>query len=219
MCIRDSFYVTDTGCGIPADKRDQVFGRFVKLNNFTQGTGLGLAISETIIKRLGGKIGVESAEGQGSTFWFTLPYTPPANSPQSEAKPLPFPAPASEIQQTEKPLILIAEDNLSNYKLFEAILAKDYFLFHAPDGKKAVDLFQKYQPHLILMDLKMPQMDGYEAIREIRKLSSTVPVIAVTAFAFAEDEQKVFKSGFNAYLSKPVHAKLLKEKIQNLINL
>ena len=213
------FYVTDTGCGIPADKRDQVFGRFVKLNNFTQGTGLGLAISETIIKRLGGKIGVESAEGQGSTFWFTLPYTPPANSPQSEAKPLPFPAPASEIQQTEKPLILIAEDNLSNYKLFEAILAKDYFLFHAPDGKKAVDLFQKYQPHLILMDLKMPQMDGYEAIREIRKLSSTVPVIAVTAFAFAEDEQKVFKSGFNAYLSKPVHAKLLKEKIQNLINL
>lgn len=213
------FYVTDTGCGIPADKRDQVFGRFVKLNNFTQGTGLGLAISETIIKRLGGDIGVESAEGQGSTFWFTLPYTPPVNSPQPAVTPSIQPSSPLETQQIEKPLLLIAEDNLSNYKLFEAILAKDYFLIHAPDGKKAVELFQKYPPHLILMDLKMPRMDGYEATREIRKLSLTVPIIAVTAFAFAEDEQKVLNSGFNAYLSKPVYAKSLKEKIRSLINL
>ena len=73
---RSYFYVSDTGCGIAPDKREKVFDRFIKLNNFAQGTGLGLAISEMIITKLGGEIGVESEEGQGSTFWFTLPYVP-----------------------------------------------------------------------------------------------------------------------------------------------
>ena len=118
-----------------------------------------------------------------------------------------------------KGVILVAEDNESNFDLLNVILRKEYCLVRAENGEEAVRLYKECKPDLILMDIQMPQMDGYEAIREIRKLSSTVPVIAVTAFAFAEDEQKVFKSGFNAYLSKPVHAKLLKEKIQNLINL
>ena len=211
------FYVADTGRGIPADKRDHVFGRFVKLDSFSQGTGLGLAISETIVKKLGGRIGVESAEGQGSTFWFTIPYDS-QDSQQSLAEECPSETVAAEAPaavKEEKPLVLIAEDNPSNYKLFEAILSRECTLVHAHDGVEAVEFFKNLHPALILMDLKMPLMDGYQATAEIRKLSAEVPIIAVTAFAFAQDEQRVYDSGFNDYLPKPVHAEILREKVRH----
>ena len=206
------FYVSDTGCGIPADKRDQIFGRFVKLNDFAQGTGLGLAISESIIQRLGGKIGAESAEGKGSTFWFKIPYKPVQNIENKSEKLQDITL--GETGIVEKPTILIAEDNASNYKLFETVLKKNYTLIHAWNGIEAIRLFKEQNPHIILMDLKMPEMDGYEATRKIREISGAVIIIAVTAFAFAEDEQKVLKSGFNDYLPKPIHAQELKDKIQ-----
>lgn len=111
--------------------------------------------------------------------------------------------------------LLIAEDNASsNYKLFESILKKDYTLIHAWNGKEAVNLFKEYRPNLILMDVKMPEMDGYEATAKIRTLSGSVPVIAVTAFAFAEDEQKALKSGFNDYIPNLYTQLLLKREYQ-----
>ncbi|WP_303067052.1 response regulator, partial [Alistipes indistinctus] len=105
-------------------------------------------------------------------------------------------------------ILLIAEDNDSNYKLFESLLKKEYLLIHAWDGQQAVQLFHDNRPHLILMDIKMPVMDGYEATIEIRKSSQTVPIIAVTAYAFAEDEARVLRSGFDAYVSKPINASI-----------
>ena len=142
------FYVTDTGCGIPQDKLDSIFGRFVKLNSFAQGTGLGLSICRTLINHMGGKIGVESEEGKGSTFWFTLPYK------QIEAIEK---APQKKIQSItiakDKLIILIAEDNESNYKLFESILKYDYHLIHAWDGQEAVNMFKEYDPQIVLMDI------------------------------------------------------------------
>ncbi len=207
------FYVTDTGCGIPHDKKDQVFGRFVKLNSFAQGTGLGLSICETIVHKLGGEIGVESEEGKGSTFWFTVPYQPVSASkalPAENAAPL-------EVVQKSKLTVLVAEDNESNYKLFESILRQDYRLLHASNGQEAVELYRQHRPHLILMDINMPVMDGYEATREIRKLSSTVPIIAVTAYAFSTDEELILQSGFDAYAAKPINAKTLKEKMFSLL--
>ena len=212
--IRDKmlyFHVTDTGCGIPANKKDSIFGRFVKLNSFAQGTGLGLSICRTIIEHMNGTIGVESEEGKGSTFWFTIPY-PPARLSEKKAE---------EFQpitvQKDKLTILIAEDNESNYRLFQSILRKEYSLIHAWDGQEAIEKFKEHRPQIILMDINMPRMDGYEATKEIRKLSADVPIIAITAFAYASDEQRVLENGFDGYMSKPINAPLLKQQIASIL--
>ena len=115
------FYVADTGCGIPKDKQQNIFGRFVKLNSFAQGTGLGLSICKTLMDHMGGRIGVESEEGKGSTFWFTLPYKPAV---KEDKKQMPKDIQPVSIERN-KLTILVAEDNASNYKLFESILKYD----------------------------------------------------------------------------------------------
>lgn len=209
------FYVKDTGCGIPKNHVKLVFGRFVKLNSFAQGTGLGLSICETIITRLGGEVGVDSEEGEGSTFWFTLPYEPVVLVENKEEHV--DEEKASISADTGRLTILIAEDNASNYKLFESILKKDYNLIHAWNGQEAVDLFKAHNPHLILMDIKMPVLDGYAATSQIRALSHSVPIIAVTAFAFADDERRIAQSGFDDYTPKPIRGNVLKEKILALL--
>ena len=207
------FYVTDTGCGIPKDKQQNIFGRFVKLNSFAQGTGLGLSICKTLMDHMGGRIGVESEEGKGSTFWFTLPYKPAVKEDKKQM--------LKDIQpvsiERNKLTILVAEDNASNYKLFESILKYDYHLIHAWDGMEAVEMFREHNPQIVLMDINMPVMDGYEATREIRKYSAKIPIIAVTAFAYASDEQKVMESGFDGYMPKPINAKLLKAQLMDIM--
>jgi len=212
LCGRELyFYVKDTGCGIPADKVNSIFGRFVKLNSFVQGTGLGLSICQTIVEHMGGRIGVESEEGKGSTFWFTIPYQPAAaeNKREEEHQLISV--------QKDKLTILIAEDNESNYRLFQSILKREYNLVHAWDGKEAVNLYKLHTPQIILMDINMPVMDGYEATREIRKLSLDVPIIAVTAFAYASDEQRAMENGFDGYMAKPISAPQLRQQIAAIL--
>ena len=207
------FYVSDTGCGIPKDKQKSVFGRFVKLNGFKQGTGLGLSICQTLVEHMGGTIGVNSEEGKGSTFWFTIPYRP-VTTVEVETPKIEYDTIAIE---KDKFTILIAEDNDSNYKLFASILKEEYQLIHAWDGQEAVDMFRKYNPQIILMDINMPVMDGYEATKEIRKYSAKVPIIAVTAFAYASDEQKVIESGFDGYMPKPINARQLRAQLTDIV--
>lgn len=115
--------------------------------------------------------------------------------------------------------ILIAEDDPSNYLLFEILLKQDYRLYHANNGIEAIELFKCHQPQLILMDIKMPEMDGYEATAYIRKLSATIPIIAITAYAFPEDKERILQQGFNDYLSKPISSKVLRKKILDIIQL
>lgn len=207
------FFVRDTGSGISKEGQAQIFQRFVKLNNFVQGTGLGLPICKSIIEKMGGSIGVKSeGEGKGSMFWFTIPYTPTVIEKKTETAE----SPKKQIQR-EKVTLLVAEDNESNYLLFETILGPHYKLIHAWDGMEAVELFDKHNPQLIIMDINMPRMDGYEATREIRKKSATVPIIAVTAYAFASDKENIMKNGFNSYVSKPINAKKLNEELKSVL--
>lgn len=205
------FYVTDTGCGMTEEGVEQVFNRFVKLNSFIQGTGLGLSICQTIIKRMNGDIGVESEYGKGSTFWFTLPDSLIRDKQEEDKKEINELPPIPK-ELSAKISILIAEDNDSNYILFQSML-KEYTLLHAFNGQEAINMHRKYQPDLILMDLKMPVKDGYEATAEIRQVDDKTPIIAVTALAFAEDEQRVKQSGFNDYVSKPINPDQLKKVI------
>lgn len=211
------FFVRDTGCGIPPEYTDKIFGRFVKVDSFKQGSGLGLAICAMIAEKMEGKVGVVSQVGKGSEFWFEIPYRPvdtlafyaPDKPTANENKP-PFPS-------GNKSKLLIAEDNPSNYKLFETILRKEYLLYHAWNGEEAVQLFRKYSPDLILMDIKMPGMDGYQATAEIRKISSRVPIVAITAFACETDKEHIRHNGFTDYLPKPLNALSLKNKIQEVL--
>lgn len=202
------FYVTDTGRGISQEQLDKIFGRFVKLDLFVQGTGLGLSVCQAIVQHFGGEIGVDSKEGEGSTFWFTFPYTAPSKEVTIEVM---------EDTHKEKLKVLIAEDNLSNFELFEFILKRDFDIIHAWDGKEAIELFKKTNPHIILMDINMPKMNGYEATMEIRRLSKEVPIIAVTAYAFSTDEQQIRKNGFDAFSPKPLNALNLKRQMADLL--
>jgi len=201
------FYVKDTGCGMPQEGAQTVFTRFVKLNSFQQGTGLGLSICEMIVKKLDGEIGVDSELGKGSTFWFRLPDSIIRSAEDyrdlaiaEEAAPSPV-----LIQKTPgKALkLLIAEDNDSNYILLKSML-NDYELYHAWNGEEAIEMFRQHKPDIILMDIKMPRMDGYEAVAGIRKEDKDIPIIAVTAFAFEDDERRVKESGFTDYIAKPI---------------
>lgn len=203
------FYVQDTGAGIPAGKVDKVFERFMKLDAKKQGTGLGLSISRTIIKKLGGEIGVFSEYGKGSTSWFTLPVKPFDFLPlQQRTEDV---SETVEFNETEydagavRRTILIAEDMDDNYLLYKIYLEKHYDLIRATNGEEAVSKYLECNPDIILMDIGMPVVDGYQATDAIRQLSSDIPIVAVTAFAYDEDRRKVMSRGFNGYLSKPLN--------------
>lgn len=202
------FYVQDTGTGIPAENVDKVFERFMKLDAKKQGTGLGLSISQTIIKKLGGEIGVFSEYGKGSTFWFTLPVKPfdflPLQRTEDDSESVGVDE-AAYGEGAVRRTILIAEDMDDNYLLYKIYLEKQYDLIRAVNGEEAIAKYLECTPAIILMDIGMPVVDGYQATDAIRQLSSDIPIVAVTAFAYDEDRRKVMSRGFNGYLSKPLN--------------
>ena len=197
------FCVTDTGKGIPAEQQHDVFNRFVKLDSFSQGTGLGLPICRSLVERMGGKIGVESREGEGSSFWFVLPYT-------SDIQKVPEIVTSggdqvsNVISRNYKPLILVAEDIESNYLLIEALLRKDYRLLRANNGNEVIELFNTQTPDLILMDMKMPGMNGIDTTTMLRKTGTQIPIVALTAFAYDNDKLLASEAGCNDFLTKPI---------------
>ena len=215
------FYVSDTVSGISADKLEGVFDRFVRLQSDKNGNGLGLSICKTIVNKLGGEIGAESEVGKGSTFWFTLPEhsdIKPKVIIEKEQEELPSAVrvPVIDAGSDKKLSILVAEDMEDNYRLCEAILASRYELHWAHNGEEAISLFLKFQPDIILMDIRMPEVNGYEATEAIRQMSATVPIIALTAFAYEEDRQKIMHSGFTDFLTKPISSKVLLGKLESL---
>jgi len=152
--------------------------------------------------------------------------TPVAETPVAETPVVKTPVETSNYapamatmpaSRKHKPKILIAEDNESNYLLFESILEDDFKLAHAWNGREAVDMFAQERPDLILMDISMPYMDGYEATHHIRKTDTEVPIIAVTAYAFSSDKERIMGNGFNSYVSKPVNTERLLNEIQKCL--
>ena len=194
-------YVRDSGSGIPAEKLNNVFGRFEKLDLLKQGFGLGLSICKSILDKMGGEIWVESELGVGSCFYFSIPYngTLPVAGEQN------------------KPLILVAEDMDCNYELVKAILEERYSVLRANDGIDVVTKYESSKPDLILMDVRMPGLDGLSAAGIIRELNPTIPIIATTAFAFETDREMALAAGCNEYMSKPLEAEKLKTMIERCL--
>ena len=205
------FYVEDTGTGIPKELQDRVFGRFQKLNEFVQGTGLGLAISRAIVEAAGGEIGFTSEQGIGSTFWAWVPCEifqhGDVGCPETS---LPNRRPVFSEDSDRKLKILVAEDNDSNFLLVRNIL-KDYDLLRVTNGVEAVEEIRNGKFDFVLMDLKMPVMDGLVATRKIREFNSDIPIVALTANAFDTDRASAMDAGCNAFLPKPVKRKQLFE--------
>ena len=205
------FYVEDTGTGIPKELQDRVFGRFQKLNEFVQGTGLGLAISRAIVEAAGGEIGFTSEQGIGSTFWAWVPCEifqhGDVGCPETT---LPNHRPVFSEGSDRKLKILVAEDNDSNFLLVRNIL-KDYDLLRVTNGVEAVEEIRNGKFDFVLMDLKMPVMDGLVATRKIREFNSDIPIVALTANAFDTDRASAMDAGCNAFLPKPVKRKQLFE--------
>lgn len=198
------FCVTDTGKGIPVEQCRNIFNRFVKLDSFVQGAGLGLSICQSLVERMGGKIGVESCVGKGSCFWFTHPFTSTTQSVSSLATENDMASALKAVSKNYKPLILVAEDIDSNYLLIEALLKKDYRLVRAHNGDEAIELFNTETPDLILMDMKMPGTNGIDTTILLRKTGTQVPIVALTAFAYDNDKALAFDAGCNDFLTKPV---------------
>ncbi len=203
-----SFYVEDTGCGIEQEHHEKIFERFFKIDEFKQGTGLGLSICKLLIDAFGGKIWLKSEIGKGSTFFFTIPNSTaekPSETKMDFSTYIPIP-----IRSKDRKTLLIAEDTESNYQLLESALTKSYHLLHATNGKEAVNMFKEHNPDAVLMDLKMPVLDGFGATRQIREINRDVPIIAVTAYAYDTDKIKAFEAGCNDYIPKPIDVKMLR---------
>ena len=202
-------YVKDTGCGIPSDKLVKIFTHFEKVNEFAQGTGLGLPICKSIIDRLGGRVEVESELGKGSTFSFYLPMYD-INQKGTYENSL-------NKSGKKRKKILVAEDVESNYMQINALLNKDYTISWVRNGEEAVNSFLRERPDMILMDIRMPVMNGVDAITKIRSISVDIPIIAVTANAFLIEQQQALAAGCNDVVAKPYSYEQLREKVEKYI--
>ena len=209
------FYIKDTGIGIPANKQEEIFRRFNKIESDTtklyRGTGLGLTITKNLIERLGGIIRVESEVNKGSTFYFTLPLKISSKLGKNSVKQFVV----ENHKNWKGKTILIAEDEESNYKFLEMLLKnKGIKLLRAENGFEAIEICKgKEHIDLILMDIKMPGMNGLEATTIIKEIKPDIPIIIQTAYAMQNDEKESMKAGCDDYIAKPIK----KEKLISLL--
>jgi len=212
------FFVKDTGIGIGKESVKSIFNRFIKEDRgptkVTEGSGLGLSIAQGMSEVIDGKIRLESEIGIGSCFFLTIPIEEDVEASVSGIPDRDFK------KVITGSLILIAEDDETNFYYLNALLKHEIGskVLHASNWREAIELF-KANPDikLILMDIKMPEIDGLEATRQIKLQKKEVPIIAITAYAMSGDEEKVLAAGCDGYLSKPISKKSLLGKIAEFI--
>jgi signal transduction histidine kinase/CheY-like chemotaxis protein len=208
------FTIQDTGSGIDEDHHKHVFDRFKRVENDKTikigGLGLGLSISKAYIEILGGAINLESEVGVGSTFYFSIPLQY-AKVDHIVVKSIR----EKELVKSKNKVILIAEDDNINFLLFQKMMQnKGYEIIRAHDGQEAVDIcINNSNIDLVLMDIKMPVMNGFEVIEQIRPIRPQLPIIAQTAYSSSEDKVKITKAGFDDYITKPLNRERLFELI------
>ncbi len=212
------FSVHDTGIGIAAEMHDEIFKRFRQVESTLArkfgGSGLGLSIAKAFVELLGGKIWLTSEPGKGSSFYFTIPYN---KAPQSDVA-----GPSTKKTthfRTQKPkTLLIAEDEDSNFMLLRELLSDfNITIIRANNGREAIEMCRSQLIDLVLMDIKMPEMDGYEATKLIREFMPDLPIIAQTAYSANADKEKALASGCSDYIGKPISREILITKIKALI--
>lgn len=205
------FTVSDTGIGIADAKKHLLFSVFSQVDDSHSriygGSGLGLAISKEIVERMGGRITFMSTEGKGSTFSFTLPFRKIESGHDTfvaSGKPAPEEN-STDAAPAAKARILVAEDEPTIRKFLDVMLQRaDFETDFAENGEKAVAMWETGKFDLILMDVQMPHMDGFDAAAAIRMRGGKIPIIAMTGHAFKEDEERCLDAGMNAYISKPI---------------
>jgi PAS domain S-box-containing protein len=207
------FCVSDTGIGIPGEYHEKIFDRFYQIQSsdsrLYEGTGLGLAITQAYVELMGGKVWLDSEPGKGTSFFFTIPY----EKPLVKTNPIVTTTVSKDFVFPVKKTILVAEDMDSNFKLIRYFLSGiNADILRAENGKEAVEKFYTNKNiDLILMDVKMPVMDGYAAVKLIRESDPIIPIIAQTAYA--DDRETAVECGCNGFLSKPFD----KQKLINTI--
>jgi len=214
------FYVKDTGVGMPKDKLDVIFLRFGQIeqkdDKNQSGTGLGLTISKKLAELLGGDMWVESEEGVGSTFYFTLPYDPELNTADEYGASMDGNGSGSSLEGKN---ILVAEDEDMNVAYMQEVLAETKAnILWARNGEEAVNMAKSHpEIDLILMDIKMPIMNGYDATTKIREFNKDVIIIAQTAYALTGEKEKTIAAGCNYYLTKPIEINVLMNTLSGFL--
>jgi len=211
------FFVKDTGIGIPKNRQEAIFERFIQADMEDkmafQGAGLGLSISKAYVEMLDGKIWVESEEGKGSVFYFTIPYI--VQSKEIKNK-MPSISDKDEIHSPRNLKVLIAEDDKTSEMLI-SIAIKNFVqeIIKVRTGIETVEYCRKNPDiDLILMDIRMPEMNGYEATQQIRQFNKDIIIIAQTAYGLSNDREKAIAAGCNDYISKPLDIVSLNNLIQ-----
>lgn len=211
------FFVKDTGIGISKDRQKAVFERFIQADfndkMARQGAGLGLAIAKAYVDLMGGKIWVESEPDKGSTFYFTLPYTISNQENENSTNGLEVNSAPIEVKNLK--ILVTEDDNISRILILKVLEEFSSEILTARTGLEAVEICRNNPDiDLILMDMQMPLMNGYEATKEIRKFNKEVIILAQTAFALEGDKSKTIDAGCNGYISKPIKKQELSVLLQ-----
>ena len=216
------FFVADTGSGIAPELQKHIFDTYVSGDaEKNQGFGLGLALCKIIVEKLGGTISVKSTLGKGSIFTFGLPFEGTVGGISAESTTTS--TNVRTIRVSERPVsnmktILIVEDEDSNYELVKIVLQKRYRLLRAHNGIEAVQMNEDEHPALILMDIRMPGMNGLDATRIIKEVSHDTPIIALSAYAFDEDIRQAKAAGCDEFMSKPFRVENLIEMVRKYVD-
>jgi len=211
------FFIKDTGIGISKDRQEAIFERFIQADitdkMAREGAGLGLSISKAFVELQGGKIGVISEEGKGSTFYFTIPYK---SESYTKSDMTTFESDEGEKGQIKNLKVLIVEDDETSDLLISTMLEKiSHRVLHSETGAEAIEACRNNPDlDLVLMDIKMPDMNGYKATRQIRQFNNDVVIIAQTAFGLSGDREKAITAGCNDYITKPINKDQLLSLIQ-----